>query len=68
MADLYNAPELLFQSTLPVGGGTAGALVYADVPGTISIHPPRGGRDCWARAGRGSGDISIHPPRGGRDP
>ena len=33
-----------FQSTLPVGGGTAGGDIL-DIDVTISIHPPRGGRD-----------------------
>ena len=35
---------LVFQSTRPVGGGTGGnAIVELSI--TISIHPPRGGRD-----------------------
>ena len=34
----------IFQSTLPVGGGT-GILVRLLIPDPISIHPPRGGRD-----------------------
>ena len=35
---------VLFQSTLPVGGGTGDGATVGAGPG-ISIHPPRGGRD-----------------------
>ena len=34
----------LFQSTLPVGGGTPSAVQEIEFV-MISIHPPRGGRD-----------------------
>ena len=35
---------------------------------TISIHPPRAGRDPLPVALVDMADISIHPPRAGRDP
>ena len=38
--------SLLFQSTLPVGGGTGGLGLFGLLV-FISIHPPRGGRDCY---------------------
>ena len=35
---------------------------------TISIHPPRAGRDvAYLKADEWSKAISIHPPRAGRD-
>ena len=50
-----------------MGGGTA-KLTYVDLPGGISIHPPRGGWDPIARGIFGTPTkISIHPPRGGWD-
>ena len=57
----------IFQSTRPVRGGTA-LSSGAGSQFTISIHPPRAGRD----VGMGlppytSVSISIHPPRAGRD-
>ena len=57
----------LFQSTLPVGGGTILQRIKR-IFDQISIHPPCGGegRSVIQRSSRESG-ISIHPPRGGRD-
>ena len=57
----------LFQSTLPVGGGTAVFLAQNSDKLVISIHPPRGGRDDKIQRPQGGMMISIHPPRGGRD-
>ena len=56
----------LFQSTLPVGGGTRddGELPISPI---ISIHPPRGGRDEDGADTPLACRISIHPPRVGRD-
>ena len=60
-------PNSLFQSTLPVWGGTSihdAAMFQVQ----ISIHPPRVGRD--GRNGKYAqrkDKISIHPPRVGRD-
>jgi len=56
----------IFQSTLPVRGGTQS--VNARVPRcTISIHPPRAGRDRKPLSIVKDESISIHPPRAGRD-
>ena len=56
----------VFQSTLPVWGGTFPAMVgYAAC--YISIHPPRVGRDMPREALETVSNISIHPPRVGRD-
>ncbi len=56
----------LFQSTLPVWGGTRGLSCHQNCH-HISIHPPRVGRDDdQIRAELGT-HISIHPPRVGRD-
>ena len=57
----------IFQSTLPVRGGTESASCEI-CEGKISIHPPRAGRDTKALFTRREQDfISIHPPRAGRD-
>ena len=64
----YARPPLyLFQSTLPVRGGTIQRL-RDDFDERISIHPPRAGRDFFGGVDNGdSFEISIHPPRAGRD-
>ena len=68
--DLTSAPSfrrsLIFQSTLPVWGGTkdAGRLVREL---EISIHPPRVGRDVTPICFTCFPSISIHPPHVGRD-
>ena len=56
-----------FQSTRPVRGGTPSVAIIT-TERTISIHPPRAGRDVLVgvRAVRLL-VISIHPPRAGRD-
>ena len=57
----------LFQSTLPVWGGTKIGDIPNDVR-RISIHPPRVGRDeCDRQPVPAETGISIHPPRVGRD-
>ena len=57
-----------FQSTLPVWGGTVGA-VGKDKIVQVSIHPPRVGRDTSPATNSASAtSVSIHPPRVGRDP
>ena len=60
------AVTIIFQSTLPVWGGTrrpsAGFVLAA-----ISIHPPREGRDALQPGKLLFRPISIHPPRVGRD-
>ena len=58
----------MFQSTLPVWGGTDDAIVCENAWVYVSIHPPRVGRD----AGESINNfkfvgVSIHPPRVGRD-
>ena len=55
-----------FQSTLPMRGGTSGAVQYRGQE-EISIHPPHAGRDIWLCQTDGAGYISIHPPHAGRD-
>ena len=57
----------LFQSTLPVRGGTVFVfIVYSYIH--ISIHPPRAGRDIVGLPLLALAIlISIHPPRAGRD-
>ena len=58
---------ILFQSTHPVGGGTAAPL-DSWITSPISIHPPRGGWDGPPSPGLApTWAISIHPPRGGWD-
>ena len=56
----------IFQSTLPVWGGTETTWkeLRDDI---ISIHPPRVGRDVHPSTDLNRFDISIHPPRVGRD-
>ena len=57
----------VFQSTLPVWGGTTAASEFVH-QGCISIHPPRVGRDFQGLPAFGLRRlISIHPPRVGRD-
>ena len=56
----------LFQSTLPVRGGTGALYAYA-LSLKISIHPPREGRDLTWKHWIDFCGISIHPPREGRD-
>ena len=58
----------LFQSTLPVWGGTMPTHRQQQQWG-VSIHPPRVGRDArgW-EAYSCDIQVSIHPPRVGRDP
>ncbi len=65
MAHLKLSREV-FQSTLPVRGGTKLSRFY-DALGGISIHPPREGRDLINCTLRTDITISIHPPREGRD-
>ena len=55
-----------FQSTLPVWGGTPKTQKTAPRV-TISIHPPRVGRDDLPAHVLRRLSISIHPPRVGRD-
>ena len=55
-----------FQSTLPVWGGT-GMPAISLLTTSISIHPPRVGRDLYRQGSDDPGEISIHPPRVGRD-
>ena len=58
--------DKLFQSTLPVWGGTSARHLDGTYQG-VSIHPPRVGRDAlFTRAGY-TKQVSIHPPRVGRD-
>ena len=58
---------LVFQSTLPVWGGTDIKKIIEQLT-PISIHPPRVGRDGLQRCHRDRAErISIHPPRVGRD-
>ena len=60
-------PFPAFQSTLPVGGATAGTHDNAH-KGQISIHAPRGGeRPRYFYIFSSSAPISIHAPRGGSD-
>ena len=56
----------LFQSTSPVWGMTADALLRSGFP-CISIHIPRVGDDEDWRGGGGIATISIHIPRVGDD-
>ena len=56
----------IFQSTLPMRGGTPRLFVkHYDV--LISIHPPHAGRDPGEVSPAPRGYISIHPPHAGRD-
>ena len=57
---------MIFQSTRPVRGATAGHQDPGHCDG-ISIHAPRAGRDTKAAALRAGDIISIHAPRAGRD-
>ena len=59
-------PQILFQSTLPVWGGTDTNRMKTDEI-LISIHPPRVGRDPDRPGHPRTPAISIHPPRVGRD-
>ena len=56
----------VFQSTLPVWGGTV-KIGQHPVGVGISIHPPRVGRDGMEEMVDEPQGISIHPPRVGRD-
>ena len=67
MSSVLRGIVLVFQSTLPVWGGTAKLLTIAFCS-SISIHPPRVGRDNLKLGYGGTKTISIHPPRVGRDP
>ena len=60
------SPNLLFQSTLPVGGATFRQF-NADGTPFISIHTPRGGSDLLFLRSQPACLISIHTPRGGSD-
>ena len=55
-----------FQSTLPVWGGTMSPFT-AKPPVSVSIHPPRVGRDPLTSRASTATAVSIHPPRVGRD-
>ena len=55
-----------FQSTLPVWGGTFGAVRHGERI-RVSIHPPRVGRDTISSKIALCSSVSIHPPRVGRD-
>ena len=57
---------LLFQSTRPVRGGTIDSSILMQNR-SISIHPPRAGRDRHRTNCLAHRPISIHPPRAGRD-
>ena len=56
----------IFQSTLPMRGGTH-AERSQDNNRRISIHPPHAGRDTDMSRRKQARDISIHPPHAGRD-
>ena len=58
--------DVLFQSTLPVGGATF-KLRIKHGESFISIHAPRGGSDDYSSAQALRAGISIHAPRGGSD-
>ena len=58
--------DVLFQSTLPVRGGTLPLVGLLGIF-LISIPPPRVGRDGSESGVAGGIGISIHPPRVGRD-
>ena len=62
----YFSYTILFQSTRPVRGGTAGPCPHGYVDG-ISIHPPRAGRDDWGQESKQDvlGFQSTRPVRGG---
>ena len=62
----FNIVWMLFQSTLPVWGGTIERFAFSGTA-RISIHPPRVGRDLWLPLTFEMFGISIHPPRVGRD-
>ena len=57
----------LFQSTLPVGGGTCGNVRGRERNSRFQSTLPVGGGTHAAAASGRLGLISIHPPRGGRD-
>ena len=57
---------MLFQSTRPVRGATAGVLQVPHIE-LISIHAPRAGRDLVTHPDGLVALISIHAPRAGRD-
>ena len=57
---------IVFQSTRPVQGATAGDAVHPH-GGRISIHAPRAGRDKFLPVNAVIIGISIHAPRAGRD-
>ena len=57
----------IFQSTIPVWGGTVASFLNSTEIVGISIHPPRVGRDHKNDGEQDNQDISIHPPRVGRD-
>ena len=63
---LQDVNRLLFQSTLPVRGGTQ-QRIQRHTEFCISIHPPRAGRDVCLSPDDFVDRISIHPPRAGRD-
>ena len=62
-----SASSAVFQSTLPMRGGTGrkgaekGAGQYFNPPSPCGEGPTGSGRSCWTRP------ISIHPPHAGRD-
>ena len=65
--DTVRERKEVFQSTLPVWGGTEFRRLLFNLP-HISIHPPRVGRDGVSFALFFQEIvISIHPPRVGRD-
>ena len=59
-------PTVVFQSTSPVRGTTAGIRSSVTIP-PISIHVPREGDDFAPFATGVMNNISIHVPREGDD-
>ena len=59
-------PLPYFNPPAPCGAGLA-ATSSGIMSSTISIHPPRAGRDNFRRRDYYPLLISIHPPRAGRD-
>ena len=57
----------VFQSTLPVWGGTGYMMISMNKTLKVSIHPPRVGRDNYGKFASLASSVSIHPPRVGRD-
>ena len=61
------ANQLIFQSTRPVWGATAGGDRKLAPSANFNPRAPYGARLCAALNGARDGEISIHAPRMGRD-